>query len=78
MDQFLIELGKSGPWALVAGFLLWHLIKAWVEDRKQAQEFQVLAVQMKDSFNNLAGELRSLVQLVTEHIIEGKPNSTRH
>lgn len=77
MDQFLVELGKSGPWALVAGFLLWHLIKAWVEDRKQAQEFQVLAVQLKDSFNGLATELRALVQLVTEHVIEGNANSTK-
>lgn len=27
MDSFLTELAKSGPWALVAGFLMWSLVK---------------------------------------------------
>lgn len=32
-ETFWTELGKSGPFAVVAGFLLWVVINAWKEDR---------------------------------------------
>lgn len=34
MNELLTEVGKSGPWAGVAGFLLWTVIKAWDGDRR--------------------------------------------
>lgn len=36
---FWTELGKSGPWALVAGFLLYTVINAWKEDRTKVLPF---------------------------------------
>lgn len=37
--SFWTELGKSGPWAMVAGFLLWTVITAWKEDRTKVLPF---------------------------------------
>lgn len=34
-QPFWDSLGSSGPWAVVAGFLLWKIIEAWSGDRKQ-------------------------------------------
>jgi hypothetical protein len=37
METELIKgLANNGPWAAVAGLLLWQVIKAWTEDRKTA------------------------------------------
>ncbi len=37
-SEFLTPLAQNGPWALVAGFLLWKVIEAWQSDRKQLTE----------------------------------------
>ncbi|MGV3613851.1 MAG: hypothetical protein ACO1SV_00830 [Fimbriimonas sp.] len=54
MEQtFYAELGKSGPWALVAGVLLWTVIKAWNADRATVMEvlpqFRDAIVALKNS-----------------------------
>ena len=38
MTGFLAALASNGPWALVAGFLLQQVIKAWTSDRRQLTE----------------------------------------
>lgn len=37
--SFWSELGKSGPWALVAGVLLYTVINAWKQDRDKVLPF---------------------------------------
>jgi hypothetical protein len=37
-SQLLTGLASNGPWALVAGFLLWQIMKAWTADRQQVTE----------------------------------------
>jgi hypothetical protein len=32
--DFYSNLGANGPWAAMAGFLLWQVIKAWNGDRE--------------------------------------------
>lgn len=39
--NFWSELGKSGPWALVAGVLLYTVINAWKQDREKVLPFFV-------------------------------------
>lgn len=74
MDSFLIELGKSGPWALVAGFLLLQVIKDKKQDRDEWKaERESWARFMKEfqtTQNAIVGEVqdiaRSLHALVTK------------
>lgn len=58
MDTFLLELAKSGPWAVVAGFLLWTILKAWTDDRKQVTEllgeFRATLDKLSDKLDRLA------------------------
>jgi len=65
--SFLTELGKSGPWALVAGFLLWMVIKAWNQDRAQVTQ---LMGSFQQSIDKLTTEIHGLVSAVTEQIKE--------
>ncbi|TXH58826.1 MAG: hypothetical protein E6Q97_01180 [Desulfurellales bacterium] len=37
--SFWTELGKSGPWAMVAGILLYTVITAWKQDREKLLPF---------------------------------------
>lgn len=58
-ETFWLELGKSGPWALVAGFLLWTVIQAWNSDRRQV--------------TTLLGEFKSAIEKLTvslDHVVE--------
>lgn len=61
--SFLNELGKSGPGALVAGFLLWTVIKAWNQDRAQVTQ---LMGSFQQSIDRLTVEIHELVKAVTE------------
>lgn len=70
MDQsFLVELGKSGPWAAVAGFLLWQVIRAWDRDRNQVTEllrdFSTTLDGLKHEIHNLAETQNRLVAHLT-------------
>lgn len=60
MSVFLTQLGANGPWALVAGFLLWQVIKAWNADR--ATTTQLLG-EFRSVLDRLATEIHNLVQL---------------
>lgn len=58
MDPFLTELAKSGPWALVAGLLLWRVLAAWTADRAQVTqllgEFRLTLDRFGDKIDKLA------------------------
>ena len=58
MDPFLVELAKSGPWALTAGFLLWKILAAWNADRTQVTQllgdFRVTLDGVRSEIGNLA------------------------
>ena len=71
--SFLTELGKSGPWALVAGFLLWMVIKAWNQDRAQVTQ---LMGSFQQSIDKLTTEIHGLVSAVTDQMREEA--KTRH
>lgn len=60
-DSFLVELGKSGPWALVAGVLLWTVINAWNSDR------QALTQLLTDFKSTLDG-LKNAVDHLTDRL----------
>lgn len=61
MNDFVTELAKSGPWAAVAGFLLWTVIKAWTSDRAQVTEllgeFRTALDGLKSAVDHLADKL---------------------
>lgn len=67
MDPVLIELAKSGPWAAVAGLLLWQLLKDKASDRETMVKFMTT---FQETQNAIVGEVRdiarSLRDLVTE------------
>jgi hypothetical protein len=52
-------LAQNGPWAVVAGFLLWTVIKAWNSDRDQVTK---LLGDFKDALSGL--------QRAVEHLTE--------
>lgn len=56
---WIIELAKSGPWAGVAGFLLWTVIKAWNKDRDQVTE---LLGEFRKSLDSLTHQIELLVK----------------
>ena len=68
MDQSLIELAKSGPWAVVAGFLLWKVIGAWNTDREQLAQ---LIGKVEITLNTMSSEIGNLAKVQTrimEHL----------
>ena len=50
-------LANNGPWALVAGFLLQQVIKAWTADR---QQLVVLMTEFRDALNALKSAVEDL------------------
>lgn len=68
-QEFFVELGKSGPWAAVAGFLLWQVIRAWDRDRNQVTEllrdFRGTLDGLKTEIHNLAETQNRLVVHLT-------------
>lgn len=61
MNELLAGLAGNGPWALVAGFLLWQVIKAWAADRdtltRFLTEFRSTLESLKDAVDALRTEL---------------------
>lgn len=60
-SNFLIELGKNGPWAAMACFLLWQLIKERTEDRKQLFDLLTNFKALMEKLANENAELRKEV-----------------
>lgn len=56
--QLLTGLASNGPWALVAGFLLWQIMKAWTQDRQQVTE---LLRDFKASIDKLTHAVEAIV-----------------
>ncbi len=75
MDTFLLELAKSGPWAVVAGFLLWKILQAWNSDREQVT---LLLSDFRKTLDGVRTEIGNLAQVQTrimEHL-ESESRST--
>lgn len=70
METFLTELAKSGPWALVAGFLLWQVIKAWNTDRASITTF---LNKMEASLGELTTAVRENTRVLQE-IADDRPH----
>ena len=68
-DAFITELAKSGPWAAVAGFLLWTVIKAWNKDREQVTG---LLGEFRTSLDKLAQEIHNLGEIQRQALNELK------
>ena len=55
------KLAENGPWAVVAGVLLYQLIKAWSDDRaaltKLYTEFQGTLASLSDAVEGLRNDL---------------------
>ena len=67
MDTFLLELAKSGPWALVAGFLLWQLLRDKAADREMLTSFLTEFSKTQAKIMSEVGDIaESLKTLVTE------------
>ena len=64
MNEFLTELAKSGPWAVMAGFLLWTVIKAWTVDRAQV-------TQLLGEFRGTLDGLKTAVDHLAERLNHG-------
>ncbi len=62
-ETFFNELAKSGPWAGVAGFLLYTVIKAWNKDREQVT---VLLGEFRQSLDRLSTEIHNLGEIQRE------------
>lgn len=73
MDTFLLELAKSGPWAVVAGFLLWKIIQAWNSDRAQVNQ---LISEFKTTLDSVSHEIGNLAKVQTR-IMEHLERDTR-
>lgn len=67
--KFMDELAKNGPWAAVAGFLLWTVIKAWNKDRDQVT---VLLGEFRVSLEKLATEIHNLGEIQRQALNETK------
>lgn len=77
-QTFFSELGKSGPWAGAAGFLLWTVLKAWNADR--ATVMQGLP-QFRDSIMALKGAVEQNTESqrhnrdLLERVLQGQDKS---
>lgn len=60
-DVFMKELAQNGPWAIVAGFLLWTVIKAWTADRG-------MVTQLLSEFRSSIDKLSAAVTKLTERL----------
>ncbi len=77
MDTFLLELAKSGPWAVVAGFLLWKILAAWNSDREQVTK---LLGDFRVTLDGVRAEIGNLAQVqmrIMEHLGDESRTPTR-
>lgn len=72
----LNELAKSGPWALVAGILLYTVIQAWNKDRNQVTtllgEFRVSFIEFKASIEANTKMTEKLVAKLDKEELVGR------
>jgi len=66
LSEFLRSFGANGPWAAVAGLLLWKILGAWSEDRKQLTE---LITDFKTTLDGL--------KVAVEHLTDRLNNERR-
>ena len=66
-DMAWSSLAQNGPWAVVAGFLLWTVIKAWNADRDQVTK-------LLGDFKDALSGLQKAVEHLTERLdrLDGK------
>jgi len=55
------SLAQNGPWALVAGWLLWTVIKAWSKDRE-------IIMELLGDFRSSIDALRAAVERLGTHL----------
>lgn len=64
LETLMQGLAANGPWALMAGFLLLRILKAWDGDRQQAMnlmtQFQVTMEEQSKALVELTSAVRSL------------------
>lgn len=58
---WIVEIAKAGPWATVAGLLLWTVIKAWNKDREQVTG---LLGEFRGSMDKLTHQIEMLIKEV--------------
>ena len=60
-SELVTGLANNGPWALVAGFLLWQVMNAWKGDREQLTtllaQFKATLDGLKQAVDNLTDRL---------------------
>jgi hypothetical protein len=68
MDPVLIELAKSGPWAVVAGWLLWQAFKEKAADRETMKTFMYDFRVTLDGVRTEIGNLAHVQMKIMEHL----------
>lgn len=62
MDEMVKSLAANGPWALMAGWLLTQVIRAWTNDRNQLvnllTEFKDALMSLKSAVEELKSEIK--------------------
>jgi len=70
LETLMQGLAANGPWALMAGFLLLRILKAWDGDRQQAMnlltQFQATMQKQSEALEELTSAVRSLRQAVDD------------
>jgi hypothetical protein len=78
LETLMQGLAANGPWAVMAGFLLVRILRAWDSDRKQAMElmgeFRATMQRQSDALSELTAAVRALRKSVDE----GAPIGMRH
>lgn len=62
-SEVLRSLAQNGPWALVAGLLLWQVLKAWNKDRDQ---LTTLIMDFKTTLDGLKIAVEHLTERMTK------------
>lgn len=75
-SEIFKSFATNGPWAVMAGFLLWQVMKAWEQDRKQLKEF---LVELKSSLDKLTHAVEAIAtwnehmeQMEVSHRAQGR------
>ncbi len=59
-SAWISELAKNGPWAAMAGLLLFYVLRGWTEDRKQVT---ALLGEFRTSIDSLTREIHQLGEI---------------